>query len=416
MSYSETPGIATHPEEQKKSAQGDNTALLSPKPVQGAVINIDKGPNIGPAPANNLAIKGRFARYLPPFLQLMLPVLSIRYLWVAFENINPRNILDKPLKKAAPVKVEKTALGKTFRYISRNLTALGMGATVLSILSFYSKRTYDDIRTVYAEAVGYELDKKPEEVGMRDIWKSQNAEVMTTRGDFTSRSLKRLVPILAFFVPWQVFRGNKHLGAPVKYSANHDAGIGAVGTYLSMDGFVRKQTFFEAEQEIVDNAINHVDNNISANIRTGDIQTLLMLYRKRHDASYTWPPLDSKEAVNQSVLAGRIADLMNQTYNNTPNTDHAHFTLGKFNYLVGFNMLEKFPESLAFVELASHSSDMKDVKAAANAIKSGQDPRAVFQAFGIDLDRPIKRICYPMPPACRRAKQNLLTLRRLRRR
>ncbi len=77
-------------------------------------------------------------------------------------------------------------------------------------------------------------------------------------------------------------------------------------------------------------------------------------------------------------LADRIAVLLNQTYNNTPKTEHANFTLGKFNYLVGFGLLDMSSASLAFVELANRSSDMKEVNAAATAIKSGQDAASVF--------------------------------------
>ncbi len=35
-----------------------------------------------------------------------------------------------------------------------------MGLTVEGFITYYSKRTYDDMKTLYAEAVGYELNKK----------------------------------------------------------------------------------------------------------------------------------------------------------------------------------------------------------------------------------------------------------------
>ncbi|MBY0406537.1 MAG: hypothetical protein K2Q01_02505, partial [Rickettsiales bacterium] len=56
----------------------------------------------------------------------------------------------------------------------------------------------------------------------------------------------------------------------------------------------------------------------------------------------------------------------------------------KLNYLIGFGHMESYPANMAFVELANKSKDMKDVKEAAQLLKSGQDVHAVFQQYGID--------------------------------
>jgi hypothetical protein len=235
--------------------------------------------------------------------------------------------------------------------------------------------------------VGYELGKKPSEVTVHDIFSSKNSAVMVTRNDFVKRSLARFGSGMSFFIPWHKLRPHKQFEP--KWDGNLNAGVGAVGTYLSMDGFSRHQTFFEAQQEMVDIGINHVDTNTTNIINPAKIRSLLMLHRKRLNPGYEGPMLDSRDAANEEILASRIADLMNQTYNNITNTEHAHFTLGKFNYLVGFGMLDSHPESLAFVELANRSPDMKEVKKALTAIQEGENPQAVFQAFGIDLQNPV---------------------------
>jgi hypothetical protein len=341
----------------------------------------------------NLAMKACFDRYNSPFMQLMMPLLTTRYVWLAIEDINPLNFLKKPHPTSRPgftPWVNPDALG----YVRRNFAAIGMGATTLGVMAYYSKRTYDDIKTLYSESVGYELRKKPEDVTLGDIFlRSRNSALDVTRNAFINRTFARLVTGSAFLMPWHKFRDWK-IDKP-KYDANANAGVGAVALYLSLEGFMRSPSFFDAEQKLVDTAINHSGSHSHQIIETMHIQSLLMLQRKHLDKKYKWPEFNSWEGQNEAVLAGRIAALMNQTYNNVADTEPAHFTIGKFNYLIGFGLLDRFPTSLAFVELANKSSDMESVNAVADAIRSGQDPKAVFASHGIDMDR----LATPQAPA-----------------
>lgn len=384
-----------HDTDQKKDTGGGVTANM-PLAGDGAALSDHLPPEQAAARGNlhyqqqsggkdaggELPIKGRFARYVSPFLQLMIPLLGTRYLWLAVEDINPLNFLKKtPANASAAASAGSGVRG----YLSRNsnFASLGMGATLFGIVAYYSKRTYDDMKTLYREAVGYELGKKPEEVGWSDLFlKSKNQALAVTRDAFVKRTIARFGSGAAFFVPWKILRK----GDPSRYDVSINAGVGAAATYLSLDGYFRSPSYFDVQQKLVDTAINHVDANTYQRIDSKDIQSLLLLQRKHLDKHYQWPALVSPGGERQTALAARVADLLNQTYNNTPQTGHADFTIGKFNYLVGFGLLDSFPSSLAFVELANASRDMSEVKQAVAAISGGQDAQAVFQSFGIDMN------------------------------
>lgn len=335
-------------------------------------------------PAADLQIKGRFKSYNSPFLEVMIPALTMRYVWLALEDINPFNFLKKPDPRFKPGFKEWVPLKTLGAGLSRNFASIGVGATLLGILAYYSKSTQDDMKTLYAEAVGYELDKKPEDVTLNDIMsKSDNAALKVTRGAFVRRTIARAAAIGSFFIPWHMARDFHH-NTP-KYDANLNAGVGALGTYLTLDGFIRKPSFFDEEQSLVHNTVTPEETSVHEVIRPKNVQTLLLLQRRHIDSSYRWPEAVSEEGKNELRLATRIADLLNQTYNNTPKQGEANFTIGKFNFLVGFGLLDHFPESMAFVELANRSTDMRDVKDASAALQKGEPAQAVFARYGVDV-------------------------------
>ncbi len=344
-------------------------------------IEANKKVETAPAP-QTLPIEGKFARYNSPFLQLMIPMLTTRYMWQALEEINPFNVLQKPNPALKPE--FKAWKEPTFgRYVSRNIAALGMGSVVLGVISYYSKKTYSDIHTVYAEAVGYELNKKPEDVTTRDLMKSDNAALAVTRDAFIKRTAIRMAAGASFFLPWHRLRAWAKAGSMPKFAANANAGVGMVGTYLSMDGFIRKQSFFEAEQSLVADALNHSDTNTSKVIATADIEALMLLQRHHLDNNYKWPLLNKPEADEQMKLASRIAELMNQTYHNTEKKEHADFTLGKFNFLIGFGLLDQYPEALELVEIANKSQDMSEIKTVIAGVKRGQTVRNAMEGLPV---------------------------------
>ncbi len=318
------------------------------------------------------------------FTQLIAPLFGMRYLFEAGEDINPGNILKKnnPKPDTSGKPWQDPGMG---RYASLNFISYGMGTLFAGIMFDYSRRTLNDIKSLYAEAVGYELNKKPEDVTLTDVFfKSQNAALEVTRNAYRFRTLARAATAATFFIPWEKFRAFKNV-AP-KYDANAKVGVGAIAAYIYGEGFLREPSFFDIEQKMVSVKVNHKDTNPYVTIGAEDVQGLLILQRKHLDKNYQRPAGASLEGQQDMQLASRITSLLNQTYHNTTATEHINLTIGKFNYLVGFGLLDKFPESMAFVELASKSADMSEVKQAASAIKAGQNPQAVFAQFGIDVN------------------------------
>lgn len=339
-------------------------------------------------PAKDVPLKGAFNRYDSPFLQLIAPLIATRYLWLAIEDINPFNFLKKPDPTLKPdfTAWQKPSFGSTLR---RNFAALGMGVTFFGIMAFYSKNTMHDIKSLYAESVGYELGKKKEDVSLWDIFvKSDNEALKVTRGAYIRRTLGRMATSATFFIPWHKFRDFKN--DKPKYDANANAGVGAIGVYLLGEGFLRDPSFFDMEQNIVSTAIHHSKVRGDEAVSAQNIKTLLQLQHKHLNKGYQAPDPASAEGQSQMRLAERVAELFNQTYRNSPNPDGADLTIGKFNYLVGFGLLDDSRANLAFVELASKSKDMQDVKAAVKAIKAGAEPHAVFAQLGIDTNQLLK--------------------------
>lgn len=333
-------------------------------------------------PKQDMALRANFRQYNSPFLQLMIPLLVTRYVWLAAEDINPLNFLNKPdPAKAADFKpwVKPSAMG----YVRRNFAALGMGATILSLIGFYSQRTAHDIKAVYREAVAYELEKDPKAVTWHDVFfKSQNDALIGTRSAFMERTAVRLGVGSAFLMPWHMIRDWRN--AKPKYDANANAGVGAMGVYLSLfEGFMRSPSVFDNEQKMVNRGITHKDANDQ--IRAEDIKSVLQLQRQRHVKNYRWPKPNTPEGEREKRMAERICELMNQTYGNLPRKEEAAMTLGKFNFLLGFGMLDCPPLSAGFVELANRSKDMKDVKDVARRIFAGQDAAQAFGEHGVDI-------------------------------
>lgn len=370
--------------------------------VKGQDIQPDKKPVI--APAERPELKSDQSWYSSLFTQLLIPLVGTRYIWWTAEEINPFNFLDKkkPEFTHDNKKIKYSADGKTilnkaeltpykepsaWRYASRNFAAYGMGTGVLILMGMYSKNTLSDIKAVYSEAVGYELGKNSKDVTYTDVFaRSKNDSIKITCNTFIKRTAGRIGTALTFFVPWEKFRSQPFKYVEPKYGTNANAGVGAVGALIYGEGFLRRPSFFDVEQKLVSTKINHKDIDPYTSFQPQDIQALLSLHRKQMDKHYKAPSVSSQEGQNDVKLATRIAELLNATYDNKPDVTTDRFTIGKFNYLIGFKLLDKAPEALAFVELANKSQRMEEVKQAASAIKGGEDVAQVFARFGVDMN------------------------------
>jgi hypothetical protein len=338
-------------------------------------------------PAKRPELKADHHWYSSLFTQLLAPLVATRYVWLAIEEINPFNFLGKK-KPDVAIDAKPWKEPSFARYASRNFAAFGMGATFLGIMGMYSKNTLHDIKSIYAEAVGYELGKKTEDVTLADVFiKSKNEALNVTRNAYMGRTLARSATASTFFIPWHKFRDKSFQTVQPKYDVNANAGVGAIGVHIYGEGFLREPSFFDIQQKLISSKINRNDVNPYSPVQPQDIQTLLTLQRKHLDKNYRAPLGASQEAQNDARLSTRIAELLNSTYDHIPQVDEKSFTLGKFNYLIGFGLLDKFPESLAYVELANNSPDMEAVKRVAGAIKNGQDQKTAFAQAGIDIGK-----------------------------
>ncbi|MEK6747342.1 MAG: hypothetical protein AABY33_09980 [Pseudomonadota bacterium] len=370
--------------------------------------NIAPAQNI--APAERPELKSDQTWYNSTVTQLLAPLVGMRYIWLALEEINPLNFWgkDKPeidrdkkgnpkIKNGRAITTEGkyiTSDGRPWkedsfrRYASRNSPALGIGAGVLLLVGMYSKNTLSDIKSIYAEAVGYELGKNSKDVTIDDVFrKSKNEAIEVTCRAYLARTAARMLAAMSFFVPWEKFRAKPFRAVQPKYDVNADAGVGAIGALIYWEGFVRKPSFFDVEQKLVSTKINHKDIDPYTAFQPQDIQALINLQRKHMDKRYKAPLVASAEGQNDVKLATRVAELLNIAYDNKPDITSDKFTIGKLNYLIGFKLLDKFPESLAYVELANKFVDMNEVKQAASAIKAGENVDGVFARFGVDMQK-----------------------------
>lgn len=372
------------------------------------------------APAERPELKSDQSWYSSLFTQLVAPLVGTRYILLTLEEINPFNFLGKKLpklthddKKIRYAADKKTILNKAsitpykeahfHNYASRNFAAYGLGLGFAGLVGMYSKNTLNDVKAIYAEAVGYELGKNSKDVTLDDIFnKSKNEAVKVTAHAYLKRTAVRSAVAATFFVPWEKFRAKPFQYVQPKYDVNADAGIGAIGALIYGEGFLRKPSFFDVEQKLVSTKINHKDIDPYTAFQPQDIQALLTLHRKHLNKDYHAPLVSSVEGQGDVKLATRIAELLNATYDNKPDATPDKFTIGKLNYLIGFKLLDKAPESLAFVELANKSQQMTEVKQAASALKAGEDTAQVFARFGVNLsslNKPEQQIIVAAPEA-----------------
>lgn len=286
-----TPGTAIPPAAQTGSSLGSATAPAIPHPQA-------------------LPIIGRFSAYVAPYLRLILPLLTARYIVEATERINPGDILKKS------VDFDKR------HYWQKNFFALAWGAIASAVTGIYTYRTYKDIRTVFAEATGYEFNKAPKDIGFWDLQRSANPLVKTVMKALISRTAMRFAAVFTLFLPWhklnRIKKDERGYDPDGAMGANSRMGTGILATYLFMDSFTRKESLFEVLQGIISQKINHSNDNPYDGISIDDIGRMMTIYRHSKDKTYQ-PSLPSSQAAQEDMaLSARIADMMNRTYGNAP--------------------------------------------------------------------------------------------------
>ncbi|MEI6730087.1 MAG: hypothetical protein WCL30_02415 [Pseudomonadota bacterium] len=266
-----------------------------------------------------------------------------------------------------------------------NLYSIIVGTLVGAVTTLFALRNLHDIHHMFAGAVGYEFEKDEKEVGRKDFFDSKNDIVEKTRHNYMSRNFWRYVIVGSFFsffaIPNKVMQKE---GADTV-----DLGVSLAGIRLVTDLFSRKESFFEMMQRITDAKVNHNDKRGDP-ITTEDVMNLYDCRMRATHKNYSTPKMNSEKWENDKKLAERIANLLNQSYDNVKKTEpNVDLDFRKLIYLWGHKLLDSdnFAHNIGFVELAGKSKNMKEVKQVVNDLKNGVKLEEAFAKFGIDVSQ-----------------------------
>jgi hypothetical protein len=269
---------------------------------------------------------------------------------------------------------------------------LGVGSVGLTIS--YARQVYRDIKNVYAEAVAFEFDKRPEDIRFNDLRNSKNELVQQALHNFRTKTGSRFLTDLPFFAA--VRFPNLHLA---------DLMIGVKGAQLFAESWRRRNSMFEDIVTMVNNKVNPF-NGLGDPITTAEILDLYQHYHyhRASDEDLTFNTIIERNTSDSQVWAksqrifSRVSELLNETYayKHASEIDEqgrlrirANFALPQFFYLLGNNMINpREPEkTLAFIETAN-SHGMQAVKDAKEMFDLGMSLEAVMARFPIDRTLP----------------------------
>ena len=293
--------------------------------------------------------------------------------------------IERGLKKEGNNKVKKVDAIWDRRHDSIN-GALNMTGTFI-----YASRVASDIRSVFAEAVAYEHDKKPGDVTLSDMVHSDNKLVNTAIKNYVKYNSVRLASDMAFFVR----SIGPAVGLPRLSKANGtDLGMAVKGALLSFDILGKQTTFFEDTVRLIDNKLNPV-SGLGDQVAASDIVDLYQKYAIDHKKAGAFKRgalteiADNLNWKRGEGIFNRIAELMNGTYrykNTAENSTVENFALPKFLYLLGHDMIDltKPEQTMAFVEVANKHG-IPAVKQMDAALKSGISLDDCLKQFPVEL-------------------------------
>ena len=271
-------------------------------------------------------------------------------------------------------------------------TALGVGSF------WYTRKVqsnvHQDIMSIYGEAVSFENGKPAETIVDDDISNSSNKIINQTVTNYRNkRALRYGISSMPFL---------KHIPS-IRALQWGEATVAAWGTMWAVDIMGREPTMLENFRSFVNDKLNPL-YGIGDPIKSSEIIDLYQQYAYRFapEISFKSISVNDEDAnrmwAQSEKLFGRIANLMNESYNfkHTAEIDpetnthkiNADFTLPKFIYLMGHGLINaRKPEwSMAFVEIANKFPDMEAVKDAAQAMQNNVNLSEVVEKYGIDLN------------------------------
>lgn len=294
-------------------------------------------------------MKGRVNRHTSGYWALAIPALSVRYLAEAAANVlgATRERVASTIKLPWLQKVAAMSEKEAGRALDK-VEAPVVGAFMLGVSTIYMGRTYKDLKAAFSEAISWETGKKKEDINFMDIMKSDNTLVEAARRNFMKYNMRRFAVNTPFF--------GHYAFKSIKPKDSILFGVASNSIYLMSDVLSRKETFFERLQAFVDEKVLHTEK-LGDKIDAIDLINLYELHSRDKNPNYRFTGrMDTKEWQDRMKVFGRMAELMNETYGNQTNPEHANFTLSKMIYLMGHGMItsDGSPErSCAYIEVAN---------------------------------------------------------------
>ncbi len=278
-----------------------------------------------------------------------------------------------------------------------------LGTSSLFLTGYYANRVVSDIKKVFAETVGYEMDKDPKDVTYRDIWNSKNKMVEEVRGNFIRKNAWRVGSDLVLF--GGALAHLPRLGFLKKYPIS-DLGVGVKGAQLIGQILNKQTTVFVDLVQLIDTKMNPL-KGMGAPIEVADIFDLYQKYTLEHDPKATFRDAvngqnhDGRDWEKSQTIFQRAADLMNQTYKykhvvreNVPSPDEkANFTLPKLLYLLGHDLIDTYKpeETLAYIEVANRYG-IPAVRQAQRALERGIPVDQALVNYPVELQENIQQL------------------------
>ena len=310
---------------------------------------------------------GAINQHTPSYWRLALPALGARYVgrYATQFYKNYKNDLDE-LKQ-----------NKIFDAIA--------GIWMLGITAFFAYRTGKDMKGIFSEAVGYELNKEPQDVTISDLLHSKNKAVVEARSKFISYNFVRTAVNSAFFASF--VPGVSQVAQTMQKTSSVDLGVGANGAYLTLEILGRGRTFFEQVQSFVDLKLSP-KNLLGEQITASELMQLYQRNAMDNDKENIFDTKTHPEIIRSSqVIFERMAELMNETYLNRAYSQSYNFTLPKFLYMVGFDLIkpQEIEKSLLYIEIAN-TLGMNVLKEVVSEVKNGADVQVLAQKYGVTIN------------------------------
>ncbi len=310
-------------------------------------------------------VSGAINEHTHSYWRLALPALGVRYIGQYFDPL-----------------IQKVTQKQYHHYFDA-----AAGAWMFGVTSLFAYSTLRDMKNVFAEAIAYETGKKPEDVGYLDLFKSSNKSIVKARRNMISYNALRGLANLSFFGShFSRFVPGEKWKKAVRELPSTNLGVGVNSAYLFGEVVFRDRTFFEQLQNFVDTKLNQ-QNALGEDIQPID---LLRLYERNaldNDPENAFKGKVSHEMWKDSqVIFQRMTDLMNHTYQDKKAGRQADFTLPKFLYMLGHNLIDprRVEQTLAYIEVAN-AYGAEALKQVVKKVQKGDRLAAALKEYPVTI-------------------------------